>query len=246
MTLEDVLREHRRRLDAIESQLAIGGGIATNPPATIIPGRLRPTIYFPGARDPRAAAFTQSIDDALFVCSTWLRERYKLRFWFEWTETRTSSIPEAEWAADLWGSAIRHVSPEAGRIDVVIAYCRGAPGWGGQLLNGQSGLATVNGSILERIALTPVAERRFAPDPALLNRTLAEDRLASIGLLLHEILHAAGCSVIDRDPNDGIYDAHPLDVGDIMNAAGLERFPAVTISASDLAILQASGFATEV
>ena len=246
ITIEDILREHRRRLDAFESQLASLLPGATNPPVTITAGRLWPTIYFPGSSDPRGATFAQAINDAIAECSAWLWAGYNLRLWFELTWTRTSGIPEAEWTADLWGSALRHVAPTAGRMDIVIAYCGGAPGFGGPLLDGSAGLAVVSGAILERIAMIPVAERRFASDPALFNRTFAEDRQSALGLLLHEILHASGCSVIDRDPADGFYDPHPLDATDIMHSTGHERFPEVTISASDVAILQASGFATPV
>ena len=241
-----LLHDLAARVAALESQLAIGGGIATQPPVPSTPGRLWPTIYFTGSSDPRGATFAQAIDEALQECSAWLRAGYNLRFWFEWTETRTSDIPEAEWTADLWGSALRHVAPTAGRMDIVIAYCGGAPGFGGPLMDGRAGLAVVSGAILERIAMIPVAERRFASDPALFNRTFAEDRQSALGLLLHEVLHASGCSVIDRDPADGFYDPHPIDAGDIMHSTGHERFPEVTISASDVAILQASGFATPV
>ena len=240
-----LLRDLAGRVAAIESQLASLLPGATNPPVTIMPGRLWPTIYFPSSSDPRGATFALAINEALQECSAWLRANYKLRLWFELTETRTSGIPEAEWMADEWGSARRHVSPTEGRMDIVIAYCGGAPGQGG-VLGERSGLAVVSGAALERIAMIPVAERRFASDPALFNRTLAEDRLAAIGLLLHEVLHASGCSVIDRDPADGFYDPHPVDAGDIMNSTSHERFPNVIINDSDLAILRASGFATPV
>ena len=246
-----LLRDLAARVEAIESRLTTTPSIETNWPVTIDPantaaGRIRPVIFFPGSSHPDAALFREALDRALLACSAWLRSHYQCRLWFEWAAASTSAMGEAEWAADLWGGAQRHAAPEAGQLDLVAAYCSGAPGYGSPMLDGRAGLAAINGAVLERLAMTPVAKRRFAPDPALLGLTLEQDRDGAIGLLLHEALHAAGASAVDRDPADGVYEPHPSDPADLMSTAGPQSWPHVTLNAADLAAVMASGFVTAV
>ena len=233
------------RLDALEglAESPVEGPVAP-PPTNASPGRIWPIVFFPGASNPLDELFKTTVNDAMLDCSAWLRENYQCRLWFEWSVSKVSSLHEAEWTANLWSCAERSVYLEPGSLAVVAAYCGGAPGYGAPMLSGQAGLAAVNGAILERLAKLPVAERRFAADPALNGLTLDQDRQGAVGLFLHEILHAAGASFVDRDPTDGVYEPHPSDPTDLMSSAGPLSWPNVTLNAADLEAILASGFAT--